>query len=75
MSEIFVAVKFPDFAFFFSQNREIYFSHYTLKTVNRYTIAISIQSLLKNVSHITHYSFKRFLTFFKRQTEVYLKGN
>ena len=59
---------------FFSQNREIYFSRYTLKTVNRYTIAISIQSLLKNVSHIMHYSFKRFLTFFKRSNGSLLKG-
>ena len=73
MSQIFVDVKFPDFAFF-SQNREIYFSRYTLKTVNRYTIAISIQSLLKNVSHIMHYSFKRFLTFFKRSNGSLLKG-
>lgn len=73
MSEIFVDVKFTDFTFF-SQNREIYFSRYTLKTVNRYTIAISIQSLLKNVSHIMHYSFKRFLTFFKRSNGSLLKG-
>lgn len=73
MSEIFVDVKFTDFTFF-SQNREIYFSRYTLKTVNRYTIAISIQSLLKNVSHVMHYSFKRFLTFFKRSNGSLLKG-
>lgn len=70
MLEIFGAAKFRGFAF--SPQND--FPRYTLKTVNRYTIAISMQSLLKNVSHIMHYSFKRFLTFFKRSNGSLLKG-
>ena len=56
MLEIFGAAKFRGFAF--SPQND--FPRYTLKTVNRYIIAISIQSLLKNVGHIMHYFFKCF---------------
>ena len=54
MLEIFGAAKFRGFTF--SPRND--FPHYTLKTVNCYIIAISIQSLLNNVGHIMHYFFK-----------------